>query len=149
MSGSTGRRLVAIAAVAVAATIAAAIWVIGSPAAQRESRLDARRISDLRGLETAIERHARLHDGLPRGLDVLRDDGGAASRVDPATGTPYGYEPVDDRRYRLCAGFATDSRDVVRQVEPVHDDAWRHPAGRHCFERRLERDAAAEAATAG
>ena len=143
-----GRWLVTIAAVVVVATIAAAVWVIGSPAAQRESRMDARRVSDLRRLESAIERHAKLHDALPRGLDALQGDGATVARVDPASGAPYGYEPVDARRYRLCAGFATDSRVAVRQAEPDYDDAWRHPAGHHCFERRLDRDAAQEAAAA-
>ncbi|WP_202841474.1 hypothetical protein [Luteimonas saliphila] len=148
MSGaSAGRVLVILAAVVIAATVITAIMVIGSPAAQRASKLDTRRVADLRRIETAIGEHAKLHDALPRDLGALLPGAGRALvTVDPETGAPYGYEAVDRRRYRLCADFTTDSRDPVRQAEPVYDDAWLHPAGRHCFERRLARQAEVDAA---
>lgn len=145
--GGRGRLLVIVAAVAVAATVAAAVMVIGSPMAQRASKLDARRVADLRRIETAIGEHAKLHDALPRDLGALLPGAGRTlATVDPETGAAYGYEAVDRRRYRLCADFTTDSRDPVRQAEPVYDDTWLHPAGRHCFERRLERHAEVDAA---
>ncbi|MDH5833273.1 hypothetical protein [Luteimonas kalidii] len=152
MSGANvGRGLVILAAVVIAATVITAIVVIGSPAAQRASKLDARRVADLRRIETAIDAHAKLHDALPRDLGALSAAGRGLATVDPASGAPYVFEAIDRRRYRLCADFATDSRIQVRQAEPTYDDAWLHPAGRHCFERRLERyveaaDAAIEAA---
>lgn len=141
MSGGTGRTLVLVAAVVAAATVVAAVAVIGPPSAQRASKLDARRVSDLRRIDSAIDQHAKLHGALPRDLASLLPGGARALAVaDPATGTPYGYEVVDRRRYRLCADFATDSGDPVRQAEPTYDDAWLHPPARHCFDRRLERD---------
>jgi len=113
--GGRGRLLVIVAAVAVAATVAAAVTVIGSPMAQRASKLDARRVADLRRIETAIGEHAKLHDALPRDLGALLPGAGRAlAAVDPETGAPYGYEAIDLRRYRLCADFTTDSRDPVR-----------------------------------
>ena len=139
MSGvGTGRALVVAAAVAIAATVVAAIAVIGSPSAQRASKLDARRVADLQRIEAAIEAHATLHDGLPRDLRALLPGAQRTfAGTDPETGAPYGFEAIDRRRYRLCADFTTDSRIRVRQAEPMYDDAWLHPAGRHCFERRL------------
>ncbi|TYT26793.1 hypothetical protein FZO89_11270 [Luteimonas viscosa] len=147
MSGaSVGRRLVILAAVVIAATVITAIMVIGSPAAQRASKLDARRVADLRRIEAAIGEHAKLHDALPRDLGALLPgtERGLAT-VDPDSGASYVFEAIDRRRYRLCADFATDSRIRVRQAEPMYDDAWLHPPGRHCFERRLERDVDARA----
>ena len=68
--------------------------------------------------------------------------------ADPQTGARYGYEAGEARRFRLCADFTTDSRIAVRQAEPWLGEDWQHPAGRHCFQRRLGPDAAAKAAAA-
>ena len=143
MSGrSVGRRLVIAAAVGVAATVIAAVAVIGSPSAQRQARLDERRVQDLRQMEAAIEVYARRAGRLPGAVDTL---GAATSRdlslSDPVSGLPYAYEPRDARRYRLCADFGTDNtRAQDRRGLPV-DAGWRHPAGRHCFERAVPADA--------
>jgi hypothetical protein len=146
---SVGRGLVVLAAVVVVATVITAIMVIGSPAAQRASKLDARRVADLRRIEAAIDAHAKLHDALPRDLAALSATGRGLATVDPDSGAPYVFEALDRGRYRLCADFATDSHVRVRQAEPVYDDAWLHPAGRHCFERRLERNVEAADAAVG
>ncbi len=148
-----GRALVVAAALAIAAAVAAAVAVIGTPAQQRDSRLDARRVQDLGRIEAAIGEHAGRHGTLPATLDALaQGTDRALSLADPQTGTRYGYEPGDARRFRLCADFATDSRIAVRRADPWLDGDWQHPAGRHCFQRRLERaavdDAAAKAAAA-
>ena len=138
MSGGAGRTLVIAAAVAIVATVAAAVVVMGPPWTQRQARLDERRVQDLVQLQAAIEDHARREDRLPASLDALdADTGRALSLADPVDGTPYAYEPRDARRYRLCARFATDTRDD-RQVGVSAGEGWRHPAGHHCFERAAE-----------
>ena len=150
MSGKgIGRTLVIGAAVAIAAAVVAAVAVIGTPTEQRASRLDARRVQDLDRLETAIGEYAKRHDALPATLDALaQGTDRTLALADPQTGARYGYEPGEARRFRLCADFATDSRIAVRRAEPWSGEDWQHPAGRHCFQRRLQRDAAAEAAAA-
>lgn len=132
-----GRGLVVAAAVAVVAAVAAAITVTGSPAAQRQVRLDERRVQDLRQLEAAITDYARREGRLPEALDRLsQETGRQLSLDDPAGAGPYAYERDEGRRYRLCAVFATSTQGEAARGR-VADEGWRHPAGRHCFERAV------------
>ena len=135
MSARGGRALVIAAGVVVAATVVAALVLTGTPGLQRQVRLDERRVQDLVRLDTAIQAHARLHEGLPATLEALDASAGRGlPRADPGTGAPYGYLAGKSGRYRLCAVFATDS---VASAGGFTPEGWAHPAGRHCFERRV------------
>lgn len=116
MSGAAGRWLLVAAGTAMAAAVVAALVVTGGPGTQRQLRLDERRTSDLAALERAVEAHARREGSLPADLETLVHAAqGAGERVprhDPE-GAPYRYEPVDDRRFRLCARFAEIGRAHV------------------------------------
>jgi hypothetical protein len=131
---SRDRIAAAAAAVLVAAGIAAAFTLLGSPSHQRTLRLDHQRIIDL--VMIANDVHARF-DAAPEKLPppelLPRGDGSTAAR-DPATGAPYAYRRTGRTSYRLCAVFAaaSDPRDA--------DGLWSHPAGRHCFELDITRD---------
>src|SRR5690606_8963063 len=136
-SRGVGRGLVIAAALAVLASVAAAIAVTGSPSTQRQARLDERRVQDLRRIEAAIGDYAKREGRLPAAIDLLaQDTGRELSLVDPTGARPYRYEAVDRRRYRLCADFATDTRQSVAP-EWSGDEGWRHPAGQHCFARAV------------
>lgn len=138
MSGRMGPRLLlaAFAAAAVAA-IVAGIVLIASPAEQRLLRLDMRRIEDLADLSRRIDSFRDEYERLPAALDELAKSPGVAVPSDPVTGAPYEYEPVDDRRFRLCATF-----DAPTPEEPPpyfgYGGEWPHDRGRHCFERRVD-----------
>lgn len=140
------------AGVAVIGALVAALAVIGSPARQRAQRFDERRVRELMQLQAAIDRYASNETRLPASLAALARSASAdgLTLVDPETGARYGYAVLDARRYRLCATFATARR---KGDADTFDDAWLHPAGRHCFVRArpasgsLE-EAAAEAAAA-
>lgn len=135
--GVGGRALVVAAGAAIIATVAVALALTGLPAEQRQARIDERRVQELMRLEAAIERHARQHDALPAALAAL-EGADVLSLADPATGQAYGYAALGDDRYRLCAAFAAAS---VR-TDGSNDAGWAHPAGRHCFQRRVgSRDA--------
>lgn len=126
------------AGIAVAASIVAAIAVIGAPSHQRAKRFDERRVHDLTVLHNAIERHGRSEQRLPNTLaELRRPDGNAFDRTDPQTGQPYDYRVLDARRYELCATFATER--TTRDASESHLDEWLHPAGRHCFTHSLPR----------
>lgn len=130
MSG--GRRLAIAGAIAAVLAVAAGLWAIGSPAAQREQRLDERRLDDLQRIELAIDSHWSIEKSLPADLATLADAPGSTLPThDPATNFPYGYEIVDARRYRLCAVFATDTADTRGRHERDHG------RGRHCFDHRV------------
>lgn len=143
-TGSAGRWLLVAAGAVVVATVAASIAVIGPPAAQRELRLDARRLDDLRRIERLVDAHFTRTGALPAGLEALARPG-LELPLDPASDAPYGYEAGAGRDYRLCAVFGTDS--ASSRLQRRESDEWSHGSGRQCFERRAparDDDAGAE-----
>ena len=130
---SPGQWLLAAAAVVVVATVLASIVMVGSPSAQREQRLDARRLDDLRRIERLVEDHYQRTGTLPANLDALARPG-LELPLDPTTGAAYGYEAGEGRAYRLCAAFATDS--ARSRTHHGDGDAWSHGIGPQCFDRR-------------
>lgn len=131
-----GRGLVIAGGLLAAATVAAALWLIGSPGAQRDARLDTARVRDLRAIEQAAGNHLRQNGALPA---TLADVPGAdLRRTDPVTGAAYGYRVKASDRIELCALFVSDNGHPLRQVEPWVRRDWPHAAGLACFERRLD-----------
>jgi hypothetical protein len=137
-----GRWLAITAAVAMAAAVGSGLWILGTPGHQRDLRLDARRVQDLRELSTRIGGYWMLHQKLPPELAQLNVN--PAVLRDPLTGAPYAYKVDGKARYHLCAHFKLATPDAGGRDEPLavrplaDDDSWRHPAGRHCFERSVK-----------
>lgn len=132
MNASGARPLIAgFAILLVIAGIGGGLLILGSPADERVNRLDRRRVQDLQQIERAVNLHRTRQGRLPGSLDELsRDAGIRISGNDPVTGEPYGYRPIDDTKFEVCAVFETAERS-----EPV-DVAWfwSHGAGRQCFQ---------------
>jgi hypothetical protein len=123
----------------VAATIAAAVMVMGAPDTQRQVRLDERRVQELQRLSEALETHAYRHGALPATLsEITGRPGMAYATTDPVTGVPYRYQLDGPDEYRLCTHFDTDTSHTRARARPYGGDAWAHPAGEHCFDRKLE-----------
>jgi hypothetical protein len=121
------RSLLAVVIAVMAGAVVAGIFVLGSPATQRERRLDQRRVEDLGDIANTIELYYLQHKRLPQALDA---DGPEYRRVprDPATTQPYEYRVIDAERYEVCAVFQ----------QPLEEGSvfWRHGVGRQCFTRR-------------
>jgi hypothetical protein len=118
---------------AVIGTIAGALVLIGSPAEQREYRMDERRVHDLRLVADGVNVYWTRRGRLPPSLDNLAREFGVAS-ADPGTGERYAYRPIADDSYELCATFARDSSTLPGRTAAV--DAWSHGRGRQCFTRK-------------
>ena len=132
MKLSVERVLAWVATIVVVIVCAVALVVMDPPGVERQRKLDERRISDLKRIDSAIDIHAGRHNALPPDLAGI-DTPWIESAVDPETGKPYDYERIDAMRYRLCAHFATRTRNPVPHEYTM---AWAHPAGRHCFDRQ-------------
>lgn len=131
-----GRQLAIVASVVVLATVVASVWVTGTPSAQREARIDERRVSDLDHIKDAIRLHAQDHGALPASLAALKSQPGIRlSIADPITGAPYEYAATGARTYRLCARFTTDTALQAPSDHEYTDARWAHGIGRQCFER--------------
>lgn len=133
---ATGRWLMIAAGVVVAATLVSAILVMGSPAVQREAKLDQRRIADLTRIDRLADGYFERSGKLPPDLATLANQPGRRlSTADPVDGSPYAYEVTGDRTFRLCAVFATDTAKTFEAPERWADE-WNHGAGRQCFDRK-------------
>lgn len=132
-----GHWLAIAATVVIAATLVAALWIMGSPSAQRQANIDGRRVDDLRDIARLVDEHLLTHDALPQDLATLAEQPGRQlSIVDPVDGTPYEYRVTGALTYRLCAVFVTDTSEVTANVTrwPTHE--WTHGKGRDCFDRK-------------
>lgn len=134
-AGISGRVMLGVAALVVAATLVAAVAVVRSPTAEREARLDERREQDLARIARLVEAHYHRTGELPATLDALATPGTELPR-DPVHGVPYLYEVTGEQFYRVCARFGTDT--ALDERQPAGGDAWLHGAGPHCFDRRVE-----------
>ena len=131
-----GRRLAIAASVVVLATVVASVWVTGSPSAQREARLDERRVGDLDNIKDAIRSYTQEHDALPADLAELKIQPGIRlSIADPVTAAPYEYVATGARTYQLCARFTTDTAQQMPNDYQSRDAHWAHGIGRQCFDR--------------
>ncbi len=121
--------------------VVAGIWVAGSPAEARKERADDLRLGRLSELHYQLESHVREHGELPGSLRELEGDFTPRydPRRDPLTREPFEYEKLGDRRYEVCAVFATASdEDNPRYYGPGLRST--HGAGRHCFTRQVRRE---------
>ncbi len=127
---SERRPLAAFAIVLVIAGIAGGLMMLRSPAEERVNRLDRRRVEDLQQIERAVNLHWTRQGRLPATLDELSADAGIRiSANDPVTGEPYGYRPLDDAKFEVCAVFETaEPREL--QISSF----WTYGAGRQCFQ---------------
>jgi hypothetical protein len=136
-----GRPLLVAASLVVGAALAAGLWVLGTPSAQREARMDERRERDLAAIVVQVDRYHVREGRLPADLATVAAQPGLRLAVaDPVDAAPYGYTPTGADRYRLCATFATDTArpGAGRRHGPDHD--WLHAAGPACFDRVVDPD---------
>lgn len=92
-----------------AALIGTGLSITGGPAQGRAEKRDAMRAEDLRTLSANINCQSTALEGAmpsaPQKTDSCAQD---ITLTDPFTGTPYRFEPINDRQYRLCATFETE-----------------------------------------
>lgn len=149
---SLGLVLGIVATVGVVAAVVAGLSLIDGPQARRDTRLDDKRIADLKHLAGAIDCYWTLEKGgaLPDDLDALaaRLDAGwretelpgkcrMRDRSDPETAEPYGYRVLNGAEYELCATFSRASENDSPGFSNEHV-RWRHEAGELCFALRAE-----------
>jgi hypothetical protein len=126
------RGFLGVITVLVVATVAAALWVTGSPQEARIRAFDNRRAQDLSTIYGMIAAHWSARQSLPASLDELSAAAlGAALPADPETGAAYEYRVIDEGSYELCATFSRQS--------PATDENFgrAHAAGRQCFTQGL------------
>lgn len=113
------------------AAVVGGFLIVGPPGEARLRRMDDRRVSDLRDLQSAIVAHRTRTGTLPATLDALVEANvRQALPVDPVTSRPYAYATTDGAAYELCATFDRASANGRARDD---DPFWAHGAGRQCF----------------
>jgi hypothetical protein len=145
MSG-VGRLLAIVASIVMFAAVLGGFHVLGSPAHQRDLRLDTRRVQNLTALSMAIRNVWMTNHTLPADLDAI--DTPIRRTVDPVTGKPYGYRRLSDETYNLCAEFAAASEDSQSALATSYYlqnlPGWKHPAGLYCYTFNIKQPAMPE-----
>ena len=133
-----GRQLLAgIVSLVVASAIVTGMVILGSPSEARAKRLDARRVTELIGITTAVNYFHSEKGRLPASLDELSKEPGVRISTDPTTGAPYRYRVFGAEEFELCGTFERASE----AQEGSGVDVWQHPPGDHCFTRKVAKRA--------
>jgi hypothetical protein len=133
--------LPAIATAVVAASVIAAIVMLGGPSVQRKHTMDGVRVQNLTIIALSIDGYFTRHKELPADLDTLaKEPGYHISRLDPDTGKPYGFQILNARSYRLCADFTLDSANDSLEFNNAYVNMnWAHGPGHQCFDHSTDK----------
>jgi hypothetical protein len=133
--------LPAIVTAVVAASVVAAIVMLGGPSVQRQHKMDEVRVQNLTFIALSVNGYFARHKELPGDLDALaKEPGYHISRLDPDTGKPYGYQILSATSYRLCADFNVDSAtDSPEFYSAYVNVSWTHGSGHQCFDRNTDK----------
>lgn len=132
------RLFVSIVCVVVAGVIGIGLYLSGSPAVERERRLDDQRTQRLNSLSYTIDEYYREEKQLPMTLDDISNSRTYFEKVntlDPATNIPFDYQTTASTTYQLCATFTTDNQTEESLAARPYGvpDFWRHSIGYTCF----------------
>lgn len=127
---------VAAVILAVISAVGYGIYVLGTPAGQRSLRFDQLRVSHLENISHSIGQFWERNQELPAALEDLKGPQYFVQAIaDPESGEPYEYRVLDENSYKLCAVFATDSKQQeVEPRRPYSATVWDHGPGRFCFD---------------
>lgn len=129
--------------------LALGFYMVGSPAHQRQIRMDERRLNDLQAIQGEVINYWQLKRVLPASLDDLKNDiNGFHAPLDPETNSAYEYSILKPLKFNLCAIFNQENllnTDALKSAMPLYYDYgnsnnWQHPAGKSCFERTIDPD---------
>ncbi|MBI3380289.1 LamG domain-containing protein [Candidatus Gottesmanbacteria bacterium] len=110
------------------------LTIVGNPFAQRDKSFDNTRLSDFGSIRYEIEKFFSTNYKLPNQLTDLKSK---VAIKDPKTRKDYDYIVLNDKGYKLCTDFSTDSNDTIsdRYSYPSsYYDQWKHKKGYDCIE---------------
>lgn len=135
-------------------------FIAGTPAEQRQLRLDEQRISDLQTIQGLITDYYTQQGKLPTDLNELASKLGVKVPTDPEAGrlpsgniypSGYVYTVGSGLKFSLCATFYRERTDVTQPgftspalIKPYSvpnspfSYNWNHAAGYVCFERQVD-----------
>ncbi len=134
-----------ILSIAVFVSIACGFMIIGTPAQQRDRRMDEQRINHLQQLQGELITYWTQKATLPSTLlDVEDSISGFTIPVDPETKEQYEYVVTSPLSLKLCATFHSVSDDhnpankSYASPYGAYQQNWSHQDEYTCFEREID-----------
>jgi hypothetical protein len=136
-----------VAVIIIVASIILGFMVIGSPASQRNRRMDNQRVVDLQNLQWQVVSYWQRKEALPTNLSEVADPlSGFVLPTDPQSKASYEYRKTGNLSFELCATFALVSKATQpgyyeqSMAYPIGRgmENWSHEAGRQCFTRTID-----------
>mgnify|MGYP001579580366 CR=1 FL=1 len=139
-----------VTSIIVVGTIILGFVFVGSPAKQRQIRIDDQRVTDLSMLQSGVVDFYARKQVLPANQSELSNPLNYFTvPMDPVTGSVYEYTVKSQYTFELCADFATESTGLSDagsasvSSKPYgeydsYSQNWEHAAGRTCFERTID-----------
>lgn len=124
-------------------TLILGFFVAGSPADQRQIRLDEWRVNHLQNIESQVINYWQAKDELPETLEEMRALDQFSIPTDPETKEEYRYELTGALTFNLCANFnqPTPKWQQIDYYGPYgRSENWDHGSGEICFERTIDPD---------
>ncbi|MBU4314817.1 hypothetical protein KJ673_00225 [Patescibacteria group bacterium] len=128
-------------------------FIVGTPAVQRDIKMDAQRVSDLQSIQYRLIDEWTTKGEIPETVAELNDPiYGFTEPTDPETKESYVYLKTGDLSFELCATFEHSSTpgDSGGQYPVAYTsfnyfsndamDYWNHETGYKCFERTIDEE---------
>lgn len=130
-----------VAGVIVLGSIVWGFSVLGSPRTQRLYKYDEQKVTDLSGINDAVNSFYSTKGFLPKDFAELKTQNYYSNVVDSQTQKEYEYKKTSNTTYSLCAEFNKDSKDnSLNATTPVYNYgniSWIHTAGHYCFNQTI------------
>jgi hypothetical protein len=120
------------AVIAVATCLIAGLAMTGPTMHRRFSEIDAKRLADLKILQSRVLAYWRRNGSLPG------DQVGADKGDDLANNRLYQYTKIGEKSFQLCTYFLTVTRGHPEYETFENNWGWEHAAGRCCFSRDMQ-----------
>jgi len=123
------------------AAFISSLFIVESPAAARNRRIDERIINNFYNIESAINTYYNTNQKLPASFEELKKEPMATdSLIDPSTREMFGYKVVSSTAYQLCANFRTDNKNSKDVAFQYMDETKRHLQGLECLDFKVYND---------
>lgn len=125
--------------IVVLGSIIGGIFIVGSPAKQRNIRFDETRINNLQQIESQVYSFWTEYKKLPVNfVELEQNSPGFKLPKDPQIEKDYDYEINGEKTYRLCAEFKeeTPGRGKIKTQNFYYD--WGHARGKTCYDLKVQ-----------
>lgn len=130
----------------VAAAFITSLFVVESPTATRNRRIDNAVLDNFNQIDSALYSYYADKKALPDSLDILKEEYPYITEetlTHPGTKEKYQYAVLEEKKYELCASFLTDN--IEENInENYYKERWPHRSGEQCLKQTIISEKAGE-----